>query len=206
MREEDAWRWFVRARWAANQGKPSCTEKGCRHEFSATSGTILANRKLKFRTLLLALALSVHSVKGKAPCQLKRELGVDYKTAFVLLHKLREAIAAQRDRLQLGGVVEADGMYVGGHVRPENKAEDRVDRRYDENTTGKRMAVLVLRERGPGARTLAVRAPEERADVVRHLVRHHLVPGEAELRADQHRAYDGLERLVPLKRNDHGKA
>ncbi len=100
------------------------------------SGTILTNRKLKFRTLLLALALSVHSVKGKASCQLKRELGVDYKTAFVLLHKLREAIVAQRDGLQLGGTVEADGMSVSGHVRPENKVEDRVDRRYDENTTG----------------------------------------------------------------------
>ena len=114
MREEDAWRWFVRARWADTKGRPCCpacgcveptairrrhwrcAAKECRYEFSVTSGTVLANRKLSFRTLVLAIALSVHSVKGKAAAQLKRELGVDYKTAFVLLHKLREAVAAQR--------------------------------------------------------------------------------------------------------------
>ena len=107
MKEDDAYRWFVRARWHDNGGKPycpacgnldilairrrryRCTAKECRREFSATSGTILANRKLKFRTLVLAIALAVHSVKGRAAAQLKRELGVDYKTAFVLLHKLR---------------------------------------------------------------------------------------------------------------------
>ena len=183
-----------------------CTAKECRHEFSVTSGTVLANRKLSFRTLVLAIALPVHSVKGKAPCQLKRELGVDYKTAFVLLHKLREAVAAQRDRLQLGGVVEIDGIHVGGHVRPANKAEDRVDRRYRENTTGKPMAVVALRERGVGAPTLAVRAPEERADLVRHLVKNHMVSGASELQADEARAYDRLEKLVPLERNDHSKA
>ena len=53
-----------------------CRAKVCAAEFSVTSGTILASRKLSFKTLLLALALSVHSVKGKAACELKRELGV----------------------------------------------------------------------------------------------------------------------------------
>ena len=151
----------------------------------------------------MAIALSVQSVKGKAACQLKRELGVDYKTAFVLLHKLREAIAAERERLKLGGVVEMDGMYLGGHVRPENRAEDRVDRRHAENQTGKRMAILAMRERG--GRTLAVRAPEERGDVAWHLVRNHVAEG-AELRADQHRAYDELVGLATMVRNDHGAA
>lgn len=181
MKEEDAWRWFVRARWADTKGESYCPTCGCveptairrRHwrcrarecgtEFSVTSGTILANRKLSFRTLVMAIALSVQSVKGKSACQLKRELGIDYKSAFCLLHKLREAIAAQRRTLRLKGVAEMDGMYVGGHVRPENRKEDRVDRRLAENQTGKRMAIIAIRERG--GRTLAARAPEERGDV-----------------------------------------
>lgn len=106
-----------------------------RTAFSATSGTILANRKLKFRTLVPAIALSIHAVKGKAAAQIKRELGVDYKTAFVLFHKLREAVAAAREGVKLDDVVEMDGMYVGGHVRPANRAVNRVDRRVAENQT-----------------------------------------------------------------------
>ena len=223
MKEEDAYRWFMRARWHDNKGKPycpvcgnldvrsirrkrfRCTAAECGREFSVTSGTIFANRKLSFRILVMALALSVHSVKGKAAAQLKRELGVDYKTAFVLLHKLREAIAAEREQVELQDVVEMDGMYVGGHVRPANRVEDRVDRRVAENQTGKRMAIIALRERGPGNRTLAVAAPEERGDVAWHLVKNHVQEG-AGLRADQHKSYDELVGLASMVRNDHGVA
>jgi len=224
MKDEDAYRWFMRARWPETKGVPVCPECGvigatairrrrfrcpaieCRREFSVTSGTILANRKLPFRTLVMAIAISVHSVKAKAACQLKRELGVDYKTAFVLLHKLREAIAAEREHLVLDGTVEMDGMHLGGHVRPANRAEDRVDRRLAENQTGKRTAVIAMRERQPGGgRTLAAAAPDERGDVAWHLVKNHVLEG-AELRADQHKAYDELVGLATMVRNDHGAA
>jgi hypothetical protein len=223
MKEEDAYRWSMRARWHDNKGEPycpacgnldafsirrrrfRCAAKECRHEFSVTSGTIFANRKLNFRTLVMAIALSVHSVKGKAAAQLKRELAVDYKAAFVLLHKLREAIAAERERVKLEDVVEMDGMYVGGHMRPANRAEDRVDRRLAENQTGKRMAIIALRERGPGNSTLAAAAPEERGDVAWHLVKNHVQEG-AGLRADQHKSYDELVGLTTMVRNDHGVA
>jgi hypothetical protein len=66
----------------------------------------------------MAVSLAVHAVKGKAAAQLKRELGVDYETAFVLLHKLREAVAAARQAMKLNDVVEIDGMYPGGHRSP----------------------------------------------------------------------------------------
>lgn len=223
MKEADACRWFMVARWPSTNGVPCCPACGligatairrlrfrcraqqCRKEFSVTSGTILASRKLPFRTLVLALVLSVHSVKGKAACQMKRELGVDYKTAFVLLHKLREAIAAEREHSKLDGVVEMDGMHLGGHARPENEAEKRVDRRIAENQTGKRMAVVAMRERGPGNRTLAAAAPDERPDVAWHLVKNHVARG-AELRANEHGSYDDLVGLAKMVRNDHSVA
>nr|WP_294546884.1 IS1595 family transposase [uncultured Rhodopila sp.] len=160
---------------------------------------------MKFPTLVMAIALAVQSVKGKAATELKRQLGVDYKTAFVPLHKLREAIAAQREDLKLDDVVEMDGMYVGGHIRPENKAEKRIDRRLAEAQTGKRMAIIAIRERGDGNRTLAAAARDERGDVAWHLVRNHVRDG-AELRADQHKSYDKLVGLASMVRNDHGKA
>ena len=223
MSEDQAYAWFKLARWASTGGEPTCPqcgcigayergnrrfrckEKVCEVEFSVTSGTVLASRKLSFRTLLMAIALSVLSVKGKAACQLKRELAVDYKTAFVLPHKMRESIAVLRRDLKLDGIVEMDGMYLGGHLRQKNRKENRVDGRLAENRTGKREAVLAMRERGQGGRTLSAAVPEERADVAWHLTKNHVERG-AGLRADQHPSYDELCGLNEIVRNNHARA
>ena len=96
---------------------------------------------------------------------LSRDLGVQYKTAFVLAHKLREAMASAMRGLAIGGegkVAEIDGAYFGGHVRPTNLAADRIDRRLAENQSGKRKVFVVMRERG--GRTLpSVFASEDAA-------------------------------------------
>jgi hypothetical protein len=62
-----------------------------------------------------------------------------------------------------GADVEVDGCYVGGHIRPENRKEDRKDRRLAENQTGKRQVVVAARERG--GRTLAAVFKYEDASV-----------------------------------------
>jgi len=176
---------FLRLRWPETDGKPVCPDcgcsicyacrrpagqlrwrcKACRHDFSVTSGTLFAWHKLPLRTYLLAVAVFCNEVKGKSMLALARDLDVQYKTAFVLAHKLREAMAASMKGLRVGGegrAVEIDGAYFGGHVRPENRAADRVDRRLAENKSGKRRVVVVMRERG--GRTLPqVFAAEEAA-------------------------------------------
>ena len=83
--------------------------------------------------------------------QLSRDLDCQYKTAFVLAHKLREAMAQEVQTGEvLEGHVDIDGAYFGGHVRPENRKEDRKDRRLKEHQTGKRRVVIAMRERvGP---------------------------------------------------------
>ena len=58
---------------------------------------------------------------------------MQYKTAFVLAHKLREAVGAADKGKKVSGEVEIDGMYTGGHVRPANYKQDRKDRRLAEN-------------------------------------------------------------------------
>ena len=59
-----------------------------------TSGTIFASRKLAVRDILAAIAIFVNGAKGHSALQLSRDLDCQYKTAFVLSHKLREALAA----------------------------------------------------------------------------------------------------------------
>jgi hypothetical protein len=117
----------------------------CHHQFSVTSGTIFACRKLSFVDLLAAICLFVNAAKGASALQLSRDLDVQYKTAFVLAHKFREALAAE--------TVEVDGAYFGGPVRQANLKADRVDRRLLQHRTDKRRVVVALRERS--GRTLA---------------------------------------------------
>ena len=112
-----------------------------------TSGTIFASRKLPIRDYLLAIAIFVNGVKGHSALQLSRELDVQYKTAFVLSHKIREALAAEVETMKASGEVEVDGAYFGGYVKPANYKENRRDRRLAVNQTGKRRVVVIMRER-----------------------------------------------------------
>ena len=121
--------------------------KGCGCQFSITSGTIFHSRKLSVRDTLSAIAIFANGAKGHSALQLSRDLDVQYKTAFVMAHKLREAIAAKDKGVQVSGEVEIDGMYAGGYVKPANHKENRVDRRRAYNQNGKRKVVIVARER-----------------------------------------------------------
>jgi hypothetical protein len=78
-------------------------------------------------------------VKGKSALALSRDLGLSYKSAFVLLHKLREAMAEERKGRVVGRegkTAEVDGGYFGGYVKPANLKEKRVDRRFAVNQNG----------------------------------------------------------------------
>ena len=135
MSDAEAFETFKAIRWASTEGEPVCPRCGCvqiynlsdnrrfkcaacLHKFSVTSGTIFASRKLAIRDYLAAIAIFVNGAKGYAALQLSRDLDVQYKTAFVLAHKLREALGAVQQRQTLDGEVEVDGAYFGGYVKP----------------------------------------------------------------------------------------
>src|SRR5437763_15689512 len=127
---------------------------------------IFASRKRPIRDYLLAIAIFVNGAKGHSALQLSRDLDCQYKTAFVLAHKLREAIGAvvhDATAPELSGEVHVDGLYTGGHKKQENRKAERVDRRLAEEQTGKRQVVVVAREiRG---RTDPFVVPRESASV-----------------------------------------
>ncbi len=68
----------------------------------------------------MAIIIFANAVKGISASQMSRALGVQYKTAFVLIHKLRAALMDTQDDVKLSGVVEMDGCYVGS-TKPKNK-------------------------------------------------------------------------------------
>ena len=165
LSDEEAFDTFRLIRWSATKGEPVCPRcacavsyayttrrlwkcKACSHQYSVTSGTIFASRKLPIRDYLLAIAIFVNGAKGHSALQLSRDLDVQYKTAFVMAHKIREAMAADSEERIVSGEVEVDGAYFGGYVKPANFRENRRDRRLSRNQTGKRRVVVIMRERG----------------------------------------------------------
>ena len=112
-----------------------------------TPGTIFASRKLSFTDMLAAILIVSNAPKGVSAMQLARDIDVQHKTAWVLSRKLREAMKSETAGFKLSGIVEVDGAYFGGRIRPANKKEDRVDRRLAEHQTGKRRVVVAMRQR-----------------------------------------------------------
>ncbi len=98
-----------------------------------TSGTVFANRKLSFKKIIMAIWEEITAAKGMAALHLSRKLKVQYKTAYVLLQKLREAVGLRRNLIKLQGTVQIDGKYVGGVLRKANKKEERKDGRKKEH-------------------------------------------------------------------------
>jgi hypothetical protein len=88
----------------------------------------------------------------------------------VLTHKLREAMAIEQADLQLNGIVEIDGGYFGGYVKPENEKADRKDLRLKANRSGKRQCVVIMRERGGRSLPFVVRVEGDAVPIVRDRV------------------------------------
>jgi len=215
MGEDAAYRTFCELRWPETDGEAICPRCGCtetynitsrrkfkcvacHHQFSVTSGTIFASRKLSFTDLLAAIAIFVNGAKGIAALQLSRDLDVQYKTAFVLAHKLREAMALEQASAKLDGIVEIDGAYFGGYVKPENNKADRKDRRLLENRSGKRQCVVIMRERKGRSLPFVVASEGEAVP----LVRDH-VGTLATIHADEGSGWDALHAGWDTHRVNH---
>src|ERR1700692_4498893 len=114
---------FRKVRWPVTNGEPVCASCGgtdaydcrrpngaprfrcraCKEDFSITSGTLFASHKLPLRAYLAALAIFCNEVKGKSMLAMSRDLGLSYKAAFVLCHKMREAMGEDMKGRVVGG-------------------------------------------------------------------------------------------------------
>ncbi|MCH8801749.1 MAG: IS1595 family transposase [Chloroflexi bacterium] len=121
-------------RWPNGIGCPRCggsrhahdTVRGvydcyaCGYQFSVLAGTIFHDTKLPLRKWFITVMLMVESKKGMSANQLKRVIGVSYKTAWYLCHRIR---AAMREAypIPLKGIVEIDETFIGGEVRGKGR-------------------------------------------------------------------------------------
>ena len=215
---------FRNLRWPETLGRPICPACGslkaydcprpsgaprfrcadCQADFSVTNGTLFASHKLPLRVYLAAIAVFCNEVKGKAALALSRDLGVSYKCAFVLCHKLREAMGREMFNRILGGdgrEVEIDGGYFGGYVKPANHVENRRDRRLAINQSGKRQCVVIIREREGGS-VPAVFQSEGKALA---FIKARIAKGSI-VHADEGKAWDALHGRFEMRRINHEEA
>ncbi len=86
----------------------------CRHQCSAISGTIFESTKLPLTRWFLAMQLLTQAKNNVAALELRRQLGVCYKTAWLIKHKLLEVMRLREQTRRLDGRVELDDAYLGG--------------------------------------------------------------------------------------------
>jgi transposase-like protein len=136
---------------AHRAGVYQCNAKECREQFTVTVGTVFERSKVPLNKWLLASFLMASSKKGVSAHQIGRSLGVTYKTAWFMCHRLREAMTVD-SAAPMGGegkVVEADTSYVGG--KEKNK---HVGKRNAKNIGGAgKQIVHTLVERNGTARS-----------------------------------------------------
>ena len=226
MSEIEAEAAFRKIRWSDTDGEPVCPSCGCigaypsrrvtgsprfrckakecRKDFTITSGTLFASHKAPLRTYLAAIAVAMNEVKGKNALALSRDLGMSHKACWVLMHKVREAMAEEFKGRKIGGagkVAETDGAYFGGYVRPANFKENRRDRRLAKNQSGKRQSLVVVRERN-GNSVAAVFKSESAA---LGWIKSRINPGTV-VNADEASGWDGLASKFEMKRINHQEA
>ncbi|THA00100.1 IS1595 family transposase [Rodentibacter pneumotropicus] len=185
--------------------------KHCQYRFSITTGTIFQFHKLTLRQILIALLLFVTESKGLSAISLSHKLNVQYKTAWVLLHKFRESLEKRKDLTPLHGEVHIDGAYVNYYIRPKNFRHKRIDRRKKRHQRKDKACVLVFRQRAKnqnimkGAdRSIVVLVKEENTQDILDLTQRLVKPNNT-IHADENPAYDSLTFHYDLWRVNHSQ-
>ena len=153
-----------------------CLETGCGKQFSATSGTIFNDSHLSLTKWFLAIALICEAKKGMSACQLQRHLGVNYRTAWYLAHRIREAM---QDGGLLTGVVEADHTYFS--ARKPRKGKPYVKKEETD-------VVLGMYERETG-RLRLIPVKDAKAEITSPVLEKHVGP-DALLQTDAHATFE----------------
>jgi transposase-like protein len=170
------------------EGLRQCKE--CGEQFTVRTGSVMESSHVPLTKWAMAFRLMSSAKKGMSAHQLGRTIGVSYKTAWFLCHRIREAMRdIPTDKLGgLGSIVEADEVFVGGKQRKGAGSghKTRMDRK---------VPVAVLVERGDGGRVRAIPVSHPLAGSLKRNIAANVAPG-TEIQSDEHRAYRGVDKLL----------
>ena len=155
----------------------------CREDFTVRTGTVMERSHIPLQKWLYAMYMLVTARKGISSVQLHTELSISQKSAWFMLHRLREAC---RDKdSSLSGIVEIDETYVGGKQRNKH-ADKKVEGR---GTVGK-APVLGMRQRGGKVIAMPIKMTDK--GTIQDIIFKH-IEEDTTIYTDEHRSYDGLD-------------
>ncbi len=163
---------------STRKGVLKCSK--CRKQFTVTVGTLFADSHISLDKWLYATYLICSSKKGMSSHQLHRMLGVTYKSAWFMTHRIREAMKAPEFLTKLGGngkFVEADETYWGNNNTQAKGARG----------AGHKMKIVTLVERGGDARSFHV--PNVTAKTLKTVLTEQ-ASKESHLMTDEHKSYN----------------
>lgn len=124
----------------------------CRKQYTVTVGSIFESSHIPLHKWVIAFHLLCASKKGMSSHQLHRMLGITYKSAWFMTHRIRLAMEQSPFQERLRGVVEADETYIGGDEQKRKKA----DKRGKQGRGTDKAPVLALVQRGGTVRSFHV--------------------------------------------------
>lgn len=149
----------------------------CREQFSVTVGTVFERSKIGLSKWMLAVHLLCSSKKGISSHQIHRTLGVTYKTAWFMTHRIRHAMTTEGGLVGTGGgIVEADETYIG--KKPGQKKR--------HGGFAHKNTVFALVERGGQVRSTHITGKNFAG--VKRAFKKHISP-EANLMTDEHKKF-----------------
>ena len=201
--EDTACRWWESVVWPDGRHCPRCGSErthecshakcpyrctDCRAYFSAKTGTAIEGSKVSFRKWVFAIYLECSSLKGISSMKLHRDIGVSQKTAWFMLHRIREVWAADKDG-GFSGPVEVDETYVGGKFK--NMHGDVRHARRQMPDLGKTI-VVGAKDRATGRVHGKVVEDDATAPTFTDYIRDKAAPG-ATIYTDEAKAYQSLD-------------
>jgi transposase-like protein len=167
----------------------------CKLQFSATQGTLFHDSHLPLSKWFAAIALMADAKKGISACQLQRHIGMTYKTAWYVSHRIREAMREESDA-KIGGngvTVEIDETYVGGVKRL-------VDTRTAQTS---KTLVIGMAERGGRIHLQVI--PDKSVKSIKPAVESHINPDTEKFVTDGLSTYDFVLPRDKHVRRDHSE-
>ena len=180
--------------------------KHCQRHFYITTNTIFSFHKLPLVDILAATLLMVNSSKGISAIDISRHLNINYKTAFVLCHKLREALFKTRDLRLMQGEIHEDGAWINFTLRKPNyrknnhkqrQQADEKERKFPKFRPTKR-CIISLNQRSANDeqmwgsnRTIVAMDYTENADTV-FALNQRFVKAGSDIMCDENPAYNNL--------------
>ncbi len=169
--------------------------KDCRKQFTVTVGTIFHKSRIPLNKWLAAIYMMCASKKGVSAHQLHRELGITYKSAWFMCHRIREAMSQSPFAEKIKGIVEADETYVGGKPRKDNKGQNTKPVKRGRGT--KKTPVAVVVQRGKDGKVQAKKIKKLTGKNLRTYIQR-FAHKDAIVMTDNYTGYNGLKNHFAL--------